>query len=81
MKIIFISRADKEYRALSTELQAAARKQFSFLLAGIKHPSLRAKKFDEEDGVWQGRINRSYRFYFVIEGDIYCIIGITKHSK
>jgi mRNA-degrading endonuclease RelE of RelBE toxin-antitoxin system len=81
MKIIFISRADKEYRSLSTELQALARKQFSFLLTNIHHPSLRAKKYDEEGGVWQGRINRSYRFYFMIEGDTYCIIGITKHSK
>lgn len=81
MKIIFISRADKEFRSLPTELQTAARKQFSFLLTNINHPSLRAKKYDEEDGVWQGRINRSYRFYFVIEGDTYCIIGITKHPK
>lgn len=81
MKIIFIARADKEFHALSKELQVVAKKQFSFLLASINHPSLRAKKYDEEDGVWQGRINRSYRFYFVIEGDTYCIIGITKHPK
>lgn len=81
MKIIFIARADKEFRLLPKELQAATKKQFSFLLANINHPSLRAKKYDEEDGVWQGRINRSYRFYFVIEGDTYHIIGITKHPK
>jgi len=81
MKIIFIARADKEFRALSKELQAVTKKQFSFLLANINHPSLRAKKYDEEDDVWQGRINRSYRFYFVIEGDTYFIVGITKHPK
>lgn len=81
MKIIFIARADKEFRSLSKELQVVTKKQFLFLLVNMNHPSLRAKKYDEEDGVWQGRINRSYRFYFVIEGDTYFIIGITRHPK
>ncbi|MBI2120371.1 MAG: hypothetical protein HYT94_01975 [Parcubacteria group bacterium] len=62
MNINFIARADKEFRSLPKELQASAKKQFSFLLANINHPSLRAKKYDEEDGVWQGRINRIVQF-------------------
>ena len=40
-----------------------------------------AKKYDEHRDIWQGRINRDYRFYFHIEEDTYYILGITKHLK
>jgi len=31
--------------------------------------------------VWQGRVNRSHRFYFQISGDEYVIIRIIPHPK
>ncbi len=37
----------KQYRWLSSERQAKFDKQLTFLLSNLRHPSLRAKKFDE----------------------------------
>ncbi len=81
MRIEFLKSADKEYRSLSSELRARTKKQLSLLAANLHHPSLRAKKYDESRDIWQGRINRDYRFFFVTQGDTYYIIGITKHPK
>lgn len=81
MRIAFIERADKEYRSLPPPLQVQAKKQLTLLRTNLRHPSIRAKKYDERTNVWQGRINNDYRFYFLIQGDTYLILGITKHPK
>jgi hypothetical protein len=31
--------------------------------------------------VWQARVNRDYRFYFLIEEDTYVIVRIIPHPK
>ena len=56
-------------------------KQLKFLLFNIRHPSLRAKKYIESEGIWQARVNDNIRFYFKIEGDTYVLINIKYHPK
>jgi len=56
-------------------------KQVKLLEQNLRHPSLRAKKYDETKDRWQGRINRNWRFYFKIDGDTYRILDITPHPK
>ncbi len=43
--------------------------------------SRRAKKYDETNSIWQARVNRSWRFYFVIRADEYVILSIIPHPK
>jgi mRNA-degrading endonuclease RelE of RelBE toxin-antitoxin system len=81
MKVRFTERADRDYAALNREVRKAFQKQLRFLLANLRHPSLRAKKYDETSGIWQGRVNRSWRFYFVIQGDEYVVLSILQHPK
>jgi hypothetical protein len=47
----------------------------------LRHPSLRAKKFDEARDIWQGRVNADWRFYFKIDGDGYYLLEIIPHPK
>lgn len=51
------------------------------LEADLRHPSLRAKKYDEARQIWQARVNRSWRFYFIIQGDSYLLLDIMSHPK
>ena len=81
MRIELTRRADKEYDKLSPQLQRQVEKQFGFLAENIRHPSLDAKKYGATDDVWQGRVNRDYRFYFQIIDDTYCILTIIPHPK
>ena len=50
-------------------------------LRDLRHPSLRAKKYDESRGLWQARINDDWRFYFTIEGDSYILRGLIPHPR
>jgi mRNA-degrading endonuclease RelE of RelBE toxin-antitoxin system len=81
VKLRFTERADKDYAALRPEIRKAFAKQLTFLLNHLGHPSLHAKKYDESRDIWQARVNRSWRFYFVIRGDEYVILSITPHPK
>ena len=81
MKIRFTFQGHKNYDALPSRLKRAVDKQFNFLLRNIRYPSLKAKKYDEANDIWQARVNDDYRFYFQIEGDIYWIISIISHPK
>jgi len=56
-------------------------KQLKLLLDNLRPPSLKAKKYDEVRDIWQGRVNRDYRFCLRIRGDIHDILAVTKHPK
>ncbi len=81
MKVAFTAHADQDYAALLPEVRKAFAKQLGFLLNRLGHPSLHAKKYDEANDIWQARVNRNWRFYFVIRGDEYVILSIIPHPK
>jgi mRNA-degrading endonuclease RelE of RelBE toxin-antitoxin system len=81
MKVRFTERADKDYAALPRSVRTTFAKQLRFLLTNLRHPSLRAKKYDERLDLWQGRVSLGWRFYFQIKGDEYVIISIVPHPK
>ena len=56
-------------------------KRIRHLTQDLRHPSLRAKKYDESKGRWQARIHMNWRFYFNIVGGTYIIRDIIPHPK
>ena len=81
MRIARTKRLTRSYQNAPPSVQRAFDKQVARLLENLRHPSLRAKKFDEENDVWQARINRDWRFYFRIEGDVYYLLELMPHPK
>jgi mRNA interferase RelE/StbE len=81
MKHGFSQKFINQYKGLTPALKAKVDKQVAFLVANLHHPSLRAKKYDEVNNVWQARVDDRYRFYFKIEGDTYQILSVTAHPK
>ena len=81
MNIRLTERLRKSYADAPKAVQKAFDKQLRLLAGNLNHPSLRAKKYDEAGDVWQARINRDWRFYFVIEADDCVIIGMRSHPK
>ena len=71
---------DREFKKFSKEIQNAFEKQITFLLQDIRHPSLRAKKYDEDADIWQARVTKNVRFYFRLEGDVYILLNIRRHK-
>ena len=81
MKIRLVDKAVKQYEALPKTLQKKADKQFDYLVTDIRNPSLDIKKYKGTDDLWQGRIDKGYRFYFYIIAPNYIVISIINHDK
>jgi plasmid maintenance system killer protein len=81
MHLVFTARFDRSLGQAPAAVQKAFWKQVGFLLANLHHPSLRAKKYEGADEVWQARVNRDWRFYFKITGNAYSLLDITAHPK
>lgn len=65
MKIIYSDRFKKSFRNFSPAVQKKFERQIENLTRNINYPSLHAKKYDESRDIWQARIDRNTRFYFL----------------
>jgi mRNA-degrading endonuclease RelE of RelBE toxin-antitoxin system len=81
MQVVFSDRAIESLKDAPPQVRRAFVKQLRFLLNNLQHPSLRAKKYDETKDLWQGRVNRDWRFYFTITEDVYRIEDVIPHPK
>ncbi len=81
MRLVYTERFNKSYQAASSRVQKAFDKQAVFLALNLRHPSLKAKKYDEKRDIWQARVTGSWRFYFRIEQDTYTLLDIIPHPK
>ena len=81
MRVRFTTRSRRQYADASPEIQRAFDRRLALLLQDIRHPSLRAKKYDEAHDIWQARVTKGWRFYFQIEGDTYLILSLIPHPK
>ena len=81
MRLIHTARFERDYSDAPPDVQRAFDKQERFLADNLQHPSLHAKKYNESMGLWQARVNRSWRFYFAIVGDAYVLHTIIAHPK
>jgi plasmid maintenance system killer protein len=81
MNLIRTIHFERNYAKAPQQVQRAFDKQSSLLLQNLHHPSLRAKKYDERLALWQARVNKDWRFYFLIQHDGYLIVNIIPHPK
>jgi mRNA-degrading endonuclease RelE of RelBE toxin-antitoxin system len=81
MKIVLSDRAVEALKDAPTAVQRAFGKQLQFLADNLHHPSLHAKKYNEAQDLWQARVTRDWRLYFLIVGDTYRIEDVIPHPK
>jgi len=75
----------KAFRALPATVQEKAIKAFRLMQENPRHPSLHVKKIQGAENIWEGRIDRQYRFtfQFVKEEDQTVIVfrNIDNHDE
>ena len=81
MQILYHENFKEALLNLSDITKKKLKKQIRYLSLDIRHPSLHAKKFDESQDIWQARVDKSFRFYFSIDGDAYILLDVKSHSK
>jgi mRNA interferase RelE/StbE len=81
MRLYYTDRFRRSYVSAPPSVRRAFDRRVAFLVQALRHPSLRAKKCDEANDIWQARVNDAWRFYFKIEGNTYILLDITTHPK
>jgi len=62
MQVIFSERFRRSYESAPPQIQQAFDRRIALLVRNLRHPSLRAKKYDEPRGIWQARVDGGWRF-------------------
>ena len=69
------------YAKAPPTIQRAVDRRIALLVQNLRHPSLRAKKYDEASDIWRALVNAGWRAYFTIEGDTYRLLALLPHPK
>jgi plasmid maintenance system killer protein len=81
MRAFYTRRFLEHYAKAPLTIQRAVDRRIALLVQNLRHPSLRAKKYDEVHDIWQARVNGGWRFYFTIEGNLYRLLSLLPHPK
>lgn len=81
MTLVYTPNFKKGFRTFPVAVRKKFAKQVGYLLSDIRYPSLHTKKYDEQHDIWQARVDRSVRFYFMIQNDTYVLLEIRTHPK
>ena len=71
----------RAYRKLDTPLQNEVDRTIGLLSDNPRHPSLHTHKRRGKGEVWQARVTRNCRLYFLMEGDTLTLISVGPHEK
>jgi hypothetical protein len=81
MRAFYTKRFLEHYAKAPLPIQRATDRRIALLVQNLRHPSLRAKKYDEAQNIWQARVDGGWRFYFTIEGNLYRLLSLLPHPK
>ena len=70
----------KQYRKLPKSTRQKFQKQLRFLLKDFRHPSLRSRKMEGLER-FEARIDRRYRFTYMVVGEEVWLLSIGLHDK
>jgi len=84
-----ISRTDafkRDFQKLPDRIKRRTEKALRMLVTNPHHPSLRVKKVKGElikgfDNVFEARITRDYRLFFLISSDCYVLLRCGSHEE
>ena len=63
MRARYTERFRRSYESAPPAVQRAFDQKALFLLQNLRHPSLRAKKYDEAHDIWQARVTSGLLTY------------------
>lgn len=80
-KITYSKAFEKHYKKLSEDEKKQTKKKLKIFIENPTHPSLRSKKIQGADGIWEFSVNMDIRVIWFYEGDeIIFLIDIGHHN-
>ncbi len=85
MKVVRTEPFKRDFQRLPEEIKSRTEVALKLLLSNPHHPSLRIKKVRGEiikgyDNIFEGRITRDYRLFFLIATDAYFLLRCGRHE-
>lgn len=80
MKVAFTKPFVRDYDGLPGPIQQQIDEKIERPLDNPKHPSLRLKKMEGRQSIWEARITDSYRLTLQIENDTYLLRRVGTHD-
>ncbi len=81
MKIKAYKRFKKSYEGLPATVRNKVDKQVELLSKNFRHPSLHTKKITGAYGIWEARMDISYRLTFEIIDDTIFLRVVGNHDE
>ena len=81
MNLIYTDGFSRAYRKLPAAVRRQVDTQLLLLCANPHHPSLRTHKRRGEGEIWQARIPRSYRLFYLRQGESITLLTVGPHEK
>ena len=69
-----------EYQRLPQVIQDQVDEKLEIFLKNERYPSLRVKKMEGTNGIWELRVNQNYRITFSRGADIYVLRRVGTHN-
>lgn len=86
MEVVRTEPFDWDFQRLPELIKRRTESALRLLMSNPHHPSLRVKKvrgeiIKEYGNIFEARITRDYRFFFLIETDAYILLRCGRHEK
>ena len=86
MKVTRTEPFKRDFQRLPDAIKRRTEAALRSLMANPHHPSLRIKKVKGNilpgyDNIFEGRITRDYRFFFLIKTDTYTLLRCGRHEE
>jgi len=86
MKLSFTSLFKRDFNKLPETIKRRTEGALRLLVSNPHHPSLRIKKIKGNilkgyENIFEARITRDYRFFFLIETDTYTLLRCGRHEE
>ncbi len=81
MPLIYTKRFKKAYKRLPRHIQNKVKKALRLLNEDQQYPSLRVKRIQGTDRLYEGRIDHKYRFSFEFDGEDICLRNVDNHDE
>lgn len=81
MKGSFTKPFKQDYQRLPIQIQELINKQIDYLMENPHHPSLRIKKMEGHESIWEARIIKGYRMTFQIHGGICFLRRVAEETR
>ena len=80
MRLIPTPNYEHAYQQLSSTTQRRVDRKLSLLLENPRHPSLRFRKMEGYENIWEMRVSRNYRVTLLQSGEDFYLRNVGTHD-